>query len=65
MICCTKCGRVLGAIRESEEIDVIGEIHLLLLCNYCNEPNDIALYEYNKKRMNKRKNKVLKRGVNS
>ena len=59
MIYCEKCKRVLGAIRESEEIDVIGEIMLLLLCHYCGEPNNIVLYEYNKER-NKKKNKKLK-----
>lgn len=55
MIYCEKCTRVLGAIRESEEIDVTGEIMLLLLCHYCGEPNNIVLYEYNKDRKNKGK----------
>ncbi|PEZ47041.1 hypothetical protein CN367_11790 [Priestia megaterium] len=54
MIYCEKCTRVLGAIRESEEIDVTGEIMLLLLCHYCGEPNNIVLYEYGNKKTQQR-----------
>jgi hypothetical protein len=67
MIQCEKCRRVIGAIHESEEIDVTGEVLLVFMCPdlKCNHVTNYMLYEYGTKRKeNKRKirdrNKKLK-----
>ncbi len=65
MIYCEHCTRVLGTIKESEEIDVTGEVILVLLCHGCGKPNNIVLYEYGNKKVQqkdkiKRKKRVKK-----
>lgn len=51
---CSECKRILGTIKESEEIAVRGEVELNIFCQHCSKANKITLYEYNKDRMKKR-----------
>jgi hypothetical protein len=53
MLKCEGCHKVLGVIRESSELQVRGEVTLVLFCQTCQHTNVQPLYEYNKKTISK------------